>query len=200
MLLLKLTAASLIVIATVFGLFYVLRQLREDAGGGGRKRTSEKPMAREELESFIAAYRRDKSVASQVAPEAASQPPAPAAAPATNIIQRRTLLSPSAKLAYLSVKAALPDHHVFANIRVMDALELAAGHPLAALRIDIVICDKDFHPLAGIDIGPGTQGSAPAEIDKAQRLQAAGVRHLRFAPDAIPKPAELRTLISAPAA
>lgn len=199
MFLLKLTAASLIIIATLYGLYRLLREVREDARGG-RSSTSEKPMAREELETFIAAYRRDKSIVNQAAPEPASQTPAAAATPQTSVIPRRTLLSPSAKLAYLSVKAALPDHHVFANSRVMDALEVAAGHPLAALRIDIVVCGKDFHPLAAIDIGPAAQGGTPVELEKAQRLQAAGVRHLRFPPDAIPKPAELRTLITAPAA
>ncbi|MGH8678076.1 MAG: hypothetical protein ACREUQ_06975 [Burkholderiales bacterium] len=152
-----------------------------------------------ELEAFVAAYRGGKIDSGQLAAPAApaeSKPPvqgapAPAlgalgaslATPATG-----AFLRPEVKLGYLSLRAGLRDHHVFANVRLSDL-----GRGETPGRIDLLVCDTQFAPVAAIDIGAAaTPDNAPA---KTAFLREAGIRYLRLNARAMPKPAEIKTLI-----
>ena len=180
MLIAKLVIAALIVTATVFVLVRIHREIKDSLDA---PRAKERNITSNELETFIASYRRDRERAAA---------PAPAL---TSWAARKSFLSAHTKLCYLVLRTALPDHHIFCNTRLADALELHADHPLAALRIDVVVCNKDLGPLAAIDICNTDERSTLAEREKAERLQSAGIRYFRFTPGGIPKPTEIRDLI-----
>jgi hypothetical protein len=186
MLIIKLVVAVLIVVGTVIGLVRVYREIRGDSPSSPRGKGKDNGSGSNELETFIAAYRRDQ----------AAGPTAPTLKPAlTSWTARKSFLAPHTKLCYLIVKAALPDHHVFCHARLADALELHSAHPLASSRLDIVVCNKELSPIAAIDICNQDERNTPAEREKSERLQSAGIRYLRFTPGSIPKPAEVRDLI-----
>ncbi len=192
MLIIKLVAAALIIVGTVVLLLRVHREIRGEGildplrkeKGNGRGKGKNNDASANELEAFITAYRRDKDAV------------AAASAPALKALTaRKSFLTPHTKLCYLVLKTALPDHHVFCNTRLMDALELQANHPLGNVRIDIVVCNKDLGPIAAIDISNPDERNTPADREKSERLQGAGMRYLRFTPSGIPKPTEIRDLI-----
>jgi hypothetical protein len=205
----KLTIAAVIVIVTIVGLVQFQRYLRgEDIGlfSGSRKRREPKSKSNE-LEAFIAAYRRDKSV---VAEAAKPVPPFPASAGSAADARPAPLevkvpgsfLQGPAKVLYLVLKAALPDHHIFVYTRLTDVIK-PIGKPLtpqgraqfAQSRMDFVVCNKDLAVVAMLDITDGTRADDPIKQHLQPQLSTAGIRYLRVAPTAIPKPAEVRALI-----
>jgi hypothetical protein len=193
MVIVKLVVAVLIIVAVVLLLLRVHREISggaslERPGGGKGKRGADKDNgnAVNELEAFIAAYRRGKD-------EGAAPAPPPTAN--TSATVRKSYLTPHTKLCYLVVKAALPDHHVFCNARLVDALELHASHPLANARIDLIVCNKELGPIAAVDVSHPDERASPTEREKTEQLQSAGIRYLRFTPNGIPKPTEIRDLI-----
>jgi hypothetical protein len=84
---------------------------------------------------------------------------------------------------------------VFANTRVSDLIDGPTVGPMNNLRIALVVCRKDLAIVAAVDLPTGAQADTLLEREKEQRLRAAGIRYLRFAPGAFPKPAEVRGLI-----
>lgn len=167
-----------------------------------------------ELEAFIAAYRSGRvdpnslqveaqngeSVQSSPSQEAA--PTTPAVAPAVTMAApavaasapvaagppaSRALLRPEVKLAYLSLRAGLRDHHVFPNIPLSD---LAEGNMPG--RTDLVVCAASFEIVAAIDVSTGPSASEPG---REEFLRAAGIRHLHINVKAMPRPGELRGLL-----
>lgn len=175
-------------------------KLDEGASGAGPGQKEDQPAV--ELEAFIAAYRRDKAAGGipQTAPVVQSAPPpaqlaATAPAPPAGGKARAAFLGGPTKLAFLLLKTALPDHHVFANTRVSDLIDGPTVGPMNNLRIALVVCRKDLAIVAAVDLPTGAQADTLLEREKEQRLRAAGIRYLRFAPGAFPKPAEVRGLI-----
>jgi hypothetical protein len=157
------------------------KEIKGQSTGLSDSKFKEGAASSNDLEAFILAYRRDK--------EAGAVPAV------TTWTARKSFLTPHTKLCYLVLKAALPDHHTFCNARLADALEMHTGHPLASLGIDIVVCNKELAPVAAVDICNEGERDTQTERDKIERLQSAGIRHLRFTPGGIPKPAEMRDLI-----
>ena len=199
MFLFKLFLALVIIVAVLLLVFRFHKQIRSGIVGSTAGPDKKEEGARAtELEEFIAAYRRDKATG-QAQPNAASaQPAAVPAVPATvtpAVKARAAFLSGPAKLAFLVLKAGLPDHHVFANTRVSDLMDGTTVPALANLPIDLLVCSKDLAIVAAVDLNSGTQSDALLAREKEQRLRGAGIRYLRFAPGAFPKPAEVRRLI-----
>jgi hypothetical protein len=123
-------------------------------------------------------------------------PAAPATAPAAaGWKSRQTCLSGGIKLGFLVLKAGLPDHHIFANTRLGEVVDVPVGNTLGNLRIDLLVCSKDLAIVAAVDVPAGPEANTPPEREKEQRLRAAGVRYFRFAPRALPKPGEVRRVI-----
>jgi len=202
MLLFKLVLALVIVIAALVLVFRFHRRIQAGSvgpkAGPGKK---EEGTRTNELEEFIAAYRRDKGTG-QAQPSAASAQPATLHPPAAGAVvaaagvkARAAFLSGPAKLGFLVLKAGLPDHHVFAHTRVSDLVEGSNPSALANLPIDLLVCNKDLAIVAAVDLNTGTQSDALLVREKEQRLRAAGIRYLHFEPGALPKPAEMRKLI-----
>jgi hypothetical protein len=120
--------------------------------------------------------------------------PAPAASSA-GAKARAAFLAGPAKLAFLVLKAGLPDHHVFAHTRMTDLIDALTVPALANLRIDLVVCTKELTIVAAVDLPNGAPSDALIESEKAQRLSTAGIRYVRLEPGKFPKPAEVRGLI-----
>jgi hypothetical protein len=201
MFLFKLFLALIIVVAVLLLVFRYHKQIRSGIVGSTAGQDKKEEGARAaELEEFIAAYRRDKGTGqAQPTAPATAQPaavPTVAATVTTAAVKARAaFLSGPAKLAFLVLKAGLPDHHVFANTRVSDLMDGTTVPALANLPIDLLVCSKDLAIVAAVDLDSGTQSDALLAREKEQRLRGAGIRYLRFAPGAFPKPAEVRRLI-----
>ena len=199
MFLFKLVLALVIIVAVLVLVFRFQKRIQSGTGSSktGADKKAEGARATE-LEEFIAAYRRDKATA-QGQPNATSVQPAAAPAAATAapaaVKARAAFLSGPAKLAFLVLKAGLPDHHVFAHTRVSDLMDGTTVPALANLPIDLLVCSKDLGIVAAVDLNGGTQSDALLAREKEQRLRSAGIKYLRLVPGAFPKPAEVRKLI-----
>ena len=209
--LIKLTIAGFIVIAALVGLARFHRHLRGESGGlfPGRKAREPKSEA-SELEAFVAAYRRDKAAggnpaASPVqAPVPASPAPAGPVQAAAQLPDKapRAFLQGPAKVLFLVLRAALPDHHIFVYTRLTDVIK-PIGRPMtpqgraqfAQSRMDFVVCNKALDVVALLDISDGTRPDDPMKQHLQPQLAAAGIRYIRVAPTAIPKPAEAKQLV-----
>ena len=204
MFLIKLGLALGIIVACVVLLFRVNRQLKGESGVGLKKeRARPSGAGSNELEEFIAAYRRDKASGLGSRAAAPTPPAAPASSeaaaalavrPASTRTARSAFLAGHAKLAFLVLKAGLPDHIVFAHTRVGDLVDHVGDSALSNRKVDLLVCDQDLAIVAAIDVDRA-DAAEPVEHQKAQLLRGAGVRYLRFAPDAFPKPADVRQLI-----
>ena len=219
MFLLKLVLALIIIVAALVLVFRFHKQLKGESASLGLNLGKKKgeDAGANDLEAFIAAYRRDKTVvgngqaAAAAAPGIAVPAPAPAALSATpspatppvaapalspsGLKARAAFLAGPAKLAFLVLKAGLPDHHVFAHTRMVDLLDAVTVPALANLRIDLVVCTKELTIVAAVDLPNGAPTDALIESEKAQRLSTAGIRYVRLEPGKFPKPAEVRGLI-----
>ncbi len=114
--------------------------------------------------------------------------PAPAATTTTPASAAPTpLLRPEVKLAYLTFRSGLRDHHVFPNVRLGDL-----GYGVAVGTVDLLICDPSFKYVAAVDVGTGDK---PDDAPKSMFLNRAGINHLTLSTKSMPKPAQLRELI-----
>lgn len=197
MFLLKLVLALAIIVAVLVLVFRFQKQFQSSTGSAGTDKKPDGARATE-LEEFIAAYRRDRATG-EAQPNPTSVQPSAAAAVATvapaAVKARAAFLSGPAKLAFLVLKAGLPDHHVFAHTRVSDLMDGTTVPALANLPIDLLVCSKDLGIVAAVDLNSGTQSDALLAREKEQRLRSAGIKYLRLVPGAFPKPAEVRNLI-----
>lgn len=209
--LIKLAIAGAIVIAALIGLARFHRYLRGESGGlfsGSKAREPKSDAA--ELQAFVAAYRRDKAAGGNpvAAPTQAPVAASPAAtAPVQAAVQLPgkapgAFLQGPAKVLYLVLKAALPDHHIFVYTRLTDVIK-PIGRPMtpqgraqfAQSRMDFVVCNKTLDVVALLDISDGTRPDEPMKQHLQPQLAAAGIRYIRVAPTAIPKPAEAKALV-----
>jgi len=199
MFLFKLLLALAISVGALYLVFRFHRQIQAGSSASNAVPDKKPEGARgSELEEFIAAYRRDKG-AGQIQPNAPAQAataigPSPVF-PTSAVKARAAFLSGPAKLAFLVLKAGLPDHYVFAHTRVADLVDAISLGALANLPIDLLVCSKELAIVAAVDLDAGTQSDVLLAREKDQRLRAAGIRYLRFAPGAFPKPAEVRKLV-----
>jgi len=114
---------------------------------------------------------------------------APSAAPSSaDTGGQSTFLRPEVKLAYLTFRSGLRDHHIFANALLRDL-----GYGTAVVgKVDLLICDGSFKYVALVDVH--TDGPVE-DIPKSVFLSRTGVKHLSLSSSAMPKPGELRNLI-----
>jgi len=137
------------------------------------------------------------ALAAMGAPAAAATASAPAPAPATAAPSRAApaaaptapgmLLRPEVKLAYLTFRSGLRDHHVFPNVRLGDL-----GFGVAVGTVDLLVCNSEFKYVAAVDVYTGEK---PDDVPKSMFLSRAGINHLPLSVKAMPKPAQLRELI-----
>lgn len=133
---------------------------------------------------------------------AAPAPAAPTASSSTHVQLRKPFLTGPNRLLYLVLKIGLPEHLVFPNVRLADLVRVVnpaatpqARAQLAQTRIDFIVCTAELNVIALLDI---TDGNRADDIIKRQleaQLTAGGCRYLRVTPNAIPKPAQIRSLV-----
>jgi len=166
--------------------------------GGKRKPGEEK----DSLEDFIASYKRGEvripaSVPTAAKP-ASAPPPLPAAAAAAVAaaaaaaapaapVRRESFISGATKLAYLTCKAGLRDHHVFANVQ-LSALSTGGmiDPALARSGVDLLVCNTAMSAVVAIDLIDA--GSGAANVAKSDHLKTLGIRYLRLSAKSLPRP------------
>jgi hypothetical protein len=202
----SLLVAAILLIALLVGLYLLQRHLKGEPLALPRfGRTSPQKSAKsDDLEQFIAAYRRDKAQAAAPGAAAAAASPAPAipALAVATIKPKASFLAGPNKLLFLVLRTALPEHLIFPNVRLADAVQVAGQPPtpqqraqLAQARVDFVICNKELAVVALLDITDGNRADDVLKRQLEPQLAAAGGRYLRIAPNAVPKPAEVRALV-----
>ncbi len=203
---LKLILAAVLLFGTLAAVYVMHRRVKGERAltfpGDGQARER---LAAEELEQLIATYRKGKAATPAVAAQGQPSPaPGPTAAqPAGATVKPKAVfLNGPNKLLYLVLKAALPDHQIFAQVRLADAVQVT-GQPatpqaraqLAQARVDFVICNKELNVVALLDVTDGNRADDMLKRQVAPQITAAGGRYLRIAPNAIPKPGEARALV-----
>jgi hypothetical protein len=131
--------------------------------------------------------------------------PASAAPPPLAGLRRPRFLTEPQRLLYLVLRAALPDHVVMANTRMVDLLDVPSDaaalegdarlREMLHLRLDCVVCRNDLVPVAAIVVYAPGMPNAPDERTQAERLRELGIKFLRFRSDSLPRPAEMRALV-----
>jgi hypothetical protein len=134
----------------------------------------------------------DTQSVATTAPSPATAPSAITAPPATAEIAKSggpaVFLRPEVKLAYLTFRSGLRDHHIFANALLRDL-----GYGTAVVgKVDLLVCDSSFKYVALVDI---YIGEPVKDIPKSVFLSRTGVKHLSLSSKAMPKPGDLRELI-----
>ena len=190
------------ILAVVFVVWF--RAYRTIKGDDGPLLAKGKRKAKQEnnsLEDFIASYKRGEAAVipgkplaakpSSTPPAAAAPtPPAGQAAPA----KREAFVSGATKLIYLSCKAGLRDHHIFAHVPLSTLSTGGAIDPaLARTSIDLLICNAATSPVAAIDVIDA--GSGAANVAKSDHLKALGIRYLQLAAKSLPRPDEFHALL-----
>jgi len=190
-----------IVVATVAGTLLIQRTLRGSRRGpSAGLRTLREPTAGDDFQALLAAHPPYKAAVRE--PVKPVPVPAAGAGTAEGDPGPPRFLQGSAKVLYLVLKAALPEYHVFAYARLADVLKRVGRRlpsqtraQLAQSRLDFVICNKDLVLVALLDLSDGTRPDDPAKQQLQAPLSAAGIRYVRVAPNAIPKPSEVRSLV-----
>ncbi|MCC6534972.1 MAG: hypothetical protein IT531_20685 [Burkholderiales bacterium] len=118
--------------------------------------------------------------------------------------RRPRVLTESQRLLYLLLRAALADHVIFANMRLVDLAALPSEQAiegderlrqLLRERLDCVVCSHDLVPLAALVVYDAGIQSVPDERIKVDALRELGIRFLRFRAGELPRPAEMRSLV-----
>jgi hypothetical protein len=156
-----------------------------------------------------------RPVAPAAAPALAQAPLSHAtpAAAAAAVAARERFLGQHETLLYLVLKTGLPDHEIFANVSLAAVVALPANSSerelqlrrLAPYQLDFVVCDKNMHVIAAVDIeSAGGADAAGIQQFKADYLKRAGIRLVRVNPAAMPRRDQVRGLVvggnAAPAA
>jgi hypothetical protein len=178
--------------------------LREQASASGR------PVAPAAAPALAQA---PLSHATPAVPAAAIPPAAAPAAAAAAVAARERFLGQHETLLYLVLKTGLPDHEIFANVSLAAVVALPANSSerelqlrrLAPYQLDFVVCDKNMHVIAAVDIeSAGGADAAGIQQFKADYLKRAGIRLVRVNPAAMPRRDQVRGLVvggnAAPAA
>jgi hypothetical protein len=205
----KLLIATALLIGTMVVMYRIQRRIKgDDTGtlfGGKADEKKSASSSASELEQFVAAYRREKMMAGNATSSGAAAPSTPPAT--TQSVQppvkvREVFLAGAAKVLFLVLRAGLPDHHIFANTRLADVIQLS-GQPttpqarahFAQGRIDFIVCDKNLSIIALIDLIDGARPDDALKRALEPQFATGAVRYLRVASNAIPKPVDVRQLV-----
>jgi hypothetical protein len=118
--------------------------------------------------------------------------------------RKDALLNSTEQKLFHTLKTALPDQHVLAQVRLADIIEVDAPqhrkqqwlNGIISKSVDFVICDGKFNVLACVELdGPTHQQShrQNADNDKDTALKAAGIKIIRWEPHDLPTKDEIRT-------
>lgn len=123
---------------------------------------------------------------------------------------RDRLLDKPATLALYAIRAAVPDHEVFARVslaELLDVPEAVQGYDraqrlkkLAPLTVDFAVANKSMQLVAVIDLedAHATVEQRAMLRTKAECLREFPIRHLTFSRARLPKYQDIRQLLQAP--
>jgi len=119
-------------------------------------------------------------------------------------IRKQRLLPQRQALLYLVFRAGLPDHEIFARVRLAEVLDISPAVPpiereqkvrkLAQRRLDLVICNKALEVVAVVLLDAGGTGSDATRFT-AQCLEAAAIRLVTIDPVKLPRHGQVRALV-----
>jgi hypothetical protein len=194
----KLVLATLILIAVFVGMVQIQRRIRGDGptfrlklGDGDAKQASDA----NELEQFIEAYRRDPTLGK---PEPSALPAALAqASPAGDLgAPPRTsapFLAGAHKLAYLLLKSALSEYHVFPRVLLPGIAHAGGAFAGESHTVDFLVCDRNLSIVCAALLDEGNRAARGSGLE--EQLRARGVRCVMLASRQLPRPAQMRELI-----
>jgi len=218
---LNLLIAAILLLATLAGYHLVRKRIFGDSVVKSRPARAPVQKGPNELEKIIAAYRSDNGDAALPlsakatiarpdlseralgAPlDIAAAADAPVASSAAHVQLRKPFLAGPNRLLYLVLKIGLPDHLVFANVRLADLVRVVspaatpqARAQLAQTRIDFIVCTAELEVVALLDITDGNRADDVLKRQLEAQLTSGGCRYLRVTPNAIPKPTQIRGLV-----
>ncbi len=192
MFLVKLLLAAGIIFGLLYAVNCIHREFSRRKSGGlvvavMKKAQHDVP---NEMEKFIADYRAQtaRAVISGTAVD-------PGTEHTLGIDISNPALTPVAegpkRLVFLLLKTTLADHHLFPNARLGDFVQGVSNH-LLAQRVDFLICDRAFKPLAVVDIADHENSAQQARSELLSKL---GPRYVKLAPGSLPKPHQIRVLV-----
>jgi hypothetical protein len=123
---------------------------------------------------------------------------------------RDRLLDKPATLALYAIRAAVPDHEVFARVslaELLDVPEAVQGYDraqrlkkLAPLTVDFAVANKSMQLVAVIDLedAHATVEQHAMLRTKAECLREFPIRYLTFSRARLPKYQDIRQLLQAP--
>lgn len=217
----NLLIAAILLLATLAGYHFIRKRITGNSVFTPRPVRKPAQKGPNELEKMIAAYRREhadpplpapaRSPAVQASPVEsalstslglAAAADAPTASSAAHVQLRKPFLAGPNRLLYLVLKIGLPDHLVFANVRLADLVRVVnpaatpqARAQLAQTRIDFIVCSPELEVVALLDITDGNRADDVIKRQLEAQLTSGGCRYLRVTPNAIPKPAQIRGLV-----
>ncbi len=172
-----------------------------------RQKAAAKAVARHERFERLFGASSSRGATSNAGPPAAGlaalQPSAtPASGRPRSYARRERLLDPAQAQLFQLLKTALPDYEVLARVSLTAMIEV---HPamqgrereqrlraLAQHVVDCVVCRKDMHVIATVDLEAGS--SAESRF-KSECLKAADVRYVCINPGALPNLEQVRALV-----
>jgi hypothetical protein len=173
-----------------------------------RKKTARREAASKERFEQIFKSRSGAATPETVPGAVAVSPAAAPARPAEvtsspGFTLKERFLGPPQTLVYLLLKAALPDHGVFPSVALASIVSVTGkgmNHDqqgrLSMSLLDFVVCDRDMHVVAVIELEVMSGGEAPGmERYKVDCLRAAGVRRIALNPKSLPARDVLRNRV-----
>ncbi len=117
----------------------------------------------------------------------------------------RRLLSDPERVLLDRVRAALPDHLVFAQVQVARVLEVTGRsdsttwfNRIAQLSFDILVCTQDTMPVLAIELDDSSHGRAKQQERDAKKDRAchdAGLQIVRWSVRGLPTPDAIRSAL-----
>lgn len=121
---------------------------------------------------------------------------------APSYARKDRLLNPQQAELLHVLRIALPDYEILARMSLAAMIDVPAEaqgrereqrlRALAQYVVDCVVCSKDMHVMAAVDLEAGSNAESRF---KSECLKAAGVRYRCVSPAALPKPEEMRALL-----
>jgi hypothetical protein len=177
-----------------------------------RKAGDKEARSREREMELVGLLQADRTPRTAAAERASANPgapvaappaavPSPAPSPAATGTRRERFLSQPETLVYYLLRTGMAGYEVFPRVSLASVIAAAsnaparsASHaPSGAHDLDFVVCDKSMRIVAAIQLAGRLQGADSARVE--QNLAAAGIRLVTVDPKALPKRAELGTLI-----
>ena len=128
----------------------------------------------------------------------------PVAVTIDTYLRKPRVLGQTDALLYLLFRTGLPDHEIFANLTLADVVEPPSAmrayereqsaRKLAQLRLNLVICNKQFEVIAVVLPAANASGAAAGSYMQSC-LNAAGIRLLRIDAAALPRHQQVRALV-----